>query len=232
MDRSKISKDLTRLLIEQYFDLNTYYKCQFVCKYYLNVVLNNPDKVTQAKYKHYQLELKKKYDKKVELDILYEMRSICDEMDFGNKSKKEIKREKTKIRNSLYLCKNCGIIVSSYIHDCVAEDNSAFCKLCDVTQKNHACPLKKKRCDFMKNTYYYTFWTQHSKLKKSITMCNSEGCVAELKHHQKTCKRQCLNCEEYILLEKMQKHLKKCQPHLIACGILDTTTYCTVGSYR
>ena len=224
MDKSKLSKDLSRLLIEKYFDLDTYYKCQYVCKYYLGVVSSNINKLRQSRKEHHRLWLKKKHQKKVDLDILYEMRSICDDIDFGNKSKKEIKREKSNIRKSLFLCQNCGEI-SKDDHNCVAEKNSALCLMCDVIDKYHACPLKERKCD-SNDQSYYKFWTQHLMVKNSITMCEFQGCSAELKRHHLTCKRQCLNCEEFILLEKMQKHLKKCQLHLNAYGILDANTFC------
>ena len=97
--------------------------------------------------------------------------------------------------------------------------------MCDVIDKNHICPLQEKMCDSVKYYSGYVFWPQLPVLKNIITMCQFKGCSAELKQHQLTCKRQCLNCEEFILLDNMQKHLKQCQPHLNASGVLNLTWF-------
>ena len=240
----RIPKDLWNLLLHKYFDTLTIYHCQFVSKETNAEVKKDLHRLKIARTERHAQHLKEKQKEFVNKEYLYNARkrissTIC--------NKNERKKELQKILKSLYFCRACGRIHSS--SDSIEQEicytyclERTSCRDCmsiypdldGSPHKTNYCPLYFVKCGDVRifnkfiepQSSRYRFWSEHPKIKGvAISDCSFIGCIAEYKQHFKECSRKCLGCEETFLLENIQKHLKKCFPHLIITGLLDDRLY-------
>ena len=235
MIHMRIPKDLWHLLIHKYFDLPTIYKCQFVSKKTNEEIIKDSKRLKMARNKYYVSNFRKKQNKYVKTRLLLNARERVP----PTIKKKEHKKHLQEVLKNLYVCKGCGEIHSTTDiltnNICKWNVGRNVCMVCQADapnlsyslHDNNKCPLEMVTCGVLKSQLMsyniFRFWAQDTRIRgKVVSECSFKGCIAESKQHYLECQRKCLCCRDTFLLTNIQKHLKKCFPHLIMSGILDT----------